>query len=440
MGLKQDAWKAILSSYDLTLSQRVSPEVTAQEIKDATGGREPRLVCSMDSRHSVPEVLQQRGLFVLPVRNGVYRLVEGKGYEELPSIDGSPETWAHSLWFNFATREGSGEDPHLLYTYNTGLLSEFTGVDSLYQTSVGRRRSTRFEFKVGPSRPLTVEGVQFQVDGLFESSDEIIVVEAKVGAREDFLIRQLYYPYRHYDEETTKGVRTVFFVYDEDSDIYNFWDYHFNDPYDYASVELQGARKFRISPTEPDLDEYREVDRREELGWVIPQADTVERLQEIPFLVKRGYRNSKALQECYGFRRRQANYYSKAVEENLGLIDRSGGNYTLTDLGREYVNLRPDRRHELLARQMLQSPIINEIFQTLVERYVENLGRGDAVITRSEIAELIGENANLTGTTLDRRARTILAWFEWMSRHVGIIWVEGNELRLVLEPFGAGGQ
>lgn len=257
MAKNQKAWKAILAEYDFDLDQHVSPPVTADQIKQATGGEEPRIVCSMDSRSSLPNVLRERGLFVLPVRNGKYRLVEGKGYEDLPPIDGAPEAWSHDIGFDLVTRHGgSGEDPYLLHAYNTGLLSDFTGVDKLYQTTAGRRRSTRFEFTVGPSRRLTVDGVQFQVDGLFEGSDDIVILEAKVGTRDDFLIRQLYYPYRHYKKETDKTVRTIFFVYDESAEIYNFWEYRFKDPSDYASIELQRAEKFQISPTHHTLNEY----------------------------------------------------------------------------------------------------------------------------------------------------------------------------------------
>jgi hypothetical protein len=257
MTKKQEAWTAILAEYGLELDRYVSPPVTADQIKQATDGEEPRIVCSMDSRASVPDVLRERGLFVLSVRNGEYRLVEGKGYEDLPPIDDAPEPWSHEIGFDLVTRHGgSGEDPYLLHAYNTGLLSDFTGIDSLYQTTAGRRYSTRFEFTVGPSRSLTVDGVQFQVDGLFEGPDDIVVVEAKAGARDDFIIRQLYYPYRHYKEQTDKNIRTIFFVHDETNGIYNFWEYRFNDPSDYASIELQQAEKFQISPTHHTLNEY----------------------------------------------------------------------------------------------------------------------------------------------------------------------------------------
>lgn len=257
MTKKQEDWEAILSTNDLPLEDRVSPVFSSDDIKKATGGREPRLVCSMDSRKSVPEILRKQGLFVLPVQNGKYRLVKGKGYQHLPAIERPPKKWKHQIGFELTTRHGgSGEDPHLLHAYNTGLLSKFTDIDELYQTTAGRRYSTEFEFCVGDSRPLRVNSVQFQVDGLFEGPDDIVVVEAKAGSRDDFITRQLYYPYRHYRKEANKSIRTIFFIYDEDEETYSLWEYGFSDPYDYASIELQEAQRFRITPTEHRLDEF----------------------------------------------------------------------------------------------------------------------------------------------------------------------------------------
>lgn len=258
MTKKQEDWQAILNHCDLEIVDGVSPEFDSQDIKEATGGREPRLVCSMDSRESVPPVLENRNLFVLPVRNGVYRLVEGKGYEELPLVEGASRTWNHDIGFNLVTRcGGSGEDPHLLHTYNTGLLSSFLGIEELYQTTTGRRYSTEFEFCVGSSRRISVDGVQFQVDALFEGESDIVIVEAKAGKRNDFIIRQLFYPYCHYATMHDKTVRTVFYVYDEDTSVHRLWEFTFDDPQNLSSLTRRRSRKFRIDAIQRDISEYQ---------------------------------------------------------------------------------------------------------------------------------------------------------------------------------------
>jgi hypothetical protein len=258
MTKKQEDWKAILSHLDPTFDEGVSPKFDSADIKEATGGREPRLVCSMDSRSAVPPVLEESGLFVLPVRNGVYRLVKGRGYEKLPPIDGPAHRWEDSIGFDLVTRyQGRGEDPALLHAYNTGLLSDFLDVDDLYQTTAGRRYSTDFEFRVGPSREIAVDSVQFQVDGLFESKDDIVIVEAKAGVRDDFIVRQLYYPYRHYAAEHNKTVRPVFYVYDEKAGVHSIWEYDFEEPKDYTSLTVERRGKFRIGGGQRDISEFQ---------------------------------------------------------------------------------------------------------------------------------------------------------------------------------------
>ncbi|WP_416838757.1 type II restriction enzyme [Haloferax sp. DFSO52] len=257
MTKKQDDWQAILDHLDLTFENGVSSTFDSVDIKYATGDREPRLVCSMDSRSSVPPVLKNDDLFVLPVRNGVYRLVQGKGYEELPFIDGAPTSWNNKIAFDLVTRHGGeGEDPHLLHAYNTGLLSNFLGIDELYQTTAGRRYSTAFKFRVGDSKTISVDGVQFQVDGLFEGENDIVIVEAKAGSRDDFITRQLYYPYRHYATEHDKTVRTVFYIYDESAGVHFLWEYSFDDPHDYTSLFVERSGKYRIDDPQSNLSEF----------------------------------------------------------------------------------------------------------------------------------------------------------------------------------------
>jgi hypothetical protein len=110
---------------------------------------------------------------------------------------------------------------------------------------------------VGSSRPIPVNSVQFQVDGLFESKDEIVIVEAKAGTRDDFIIRQLYYPYRHYAAEHDKTIRTVFYIYDEGTGVNYLWEYSFDDPQDYTSLTVERSEKYRINNPQQDLSWYQ---------------------------------------------------------------------------------------------------------------------------------------------------------------------------------------
>ena len=69
-------------------------ELTASDIKKATQKhkiKEPRILCTQTTREMRPEIFQSLGLFLLPVKNGIYRIFKGEGYVDIPEIEGYPE-------------------------------------------------------------------------------------------------------------------------------------------------------------------------------------------------------------------------------------------------------------------------------------------------------------------------------------------------------------
>jgi len=58
--------------------------LTAEQIKRAcqdfteTGEKEVRILCKQDTRESRPHVFKDLGFFILPVRNGEYRIIKGE--------------------------------------------------------------------------------------------------------------------------------------------------------------------------------------------------------------------------------------------------------------------------------------------------------------------------------------------------------------------------
>ncbi len=64
----------------------------AEQIKIATlafkttGEREVRVLCKQDSREDRPNVFAENNLFILPIKNGVYTILQGEGYIDIPEI------------------------------------------------------------------------------------------------------------------------------------------------------------------------------------------------------------------------------------------------------------------------------------------------------------------------------------------------------------------
>jgi hypothetical protein len=48
----------------------------------------------------------------------------------------------------------------------------------------------------------------------------------------------------------------------------------------------------------------------------------------------------------------------------------------------------------------------------------------DRSITKQHIIDLLKKKSDLTGSTLERRARTIRSWFRWIRNNLGIVEVD----------------
>jgi hypothetical protein len=218
---KQDKWADVVREMGLDLSKPLN-YVSATEVKRITH-EEPRLMASMDSRERLPSVFAERGLFVLPVSNGRYAIVRGRGYQELEDL-GEPRTFQSRLPFEMtALAYGTGETGRILHAFHSGVLNDFTAVPEMYQVVGGKSRTSNFEFRVDGSGTISVEGAGMEVDMGFEGRNSLILIEGKAHRRENFLIRQLYYPYRSFRDFQSKNVRAFFFV--ADAGTFSLWEY-----------------------------------------------------------------------------------------------------------------------------------------------------------------------------------------------------------------------
>jgi hypothetical protein len=169
--------------------------------------------------------------------------------------------------------------------------------------------------------------------------------------------------------------------------------------------------------------EYQKVkpvkDKRE-----IPQADDVNKISEFPLRVSEGYDTADKIKHAFGFVNRQSSYYRHA-SEILGLVSRDKRwRYKLTDKGEEYLHLSSQQKSRYLCKLLLEFPIVNQVF---LDISID----ASKVIGRQHIVELLKKNSHLTGSTLRRRAQTIISWFKWIRNNLGLVEVNDNgEIRI----------
>ena len=382
----QDAWARLLTE--------LGPPpflVTATQIKSLTGV-EPRLATKFDHREARPQALREAT--ILPVRNGEYVVLPGDGYHDLESSGGriisyrvAPEVRARTATLPW-TSPPSSESQVLDMALVSGMLAEFLGEERLFLTIRGRLRAPRFGFTFA-GEALEAEGVQVEADAGVEG-DSLYLIEAKLGTRDNFHVRQLYYPFRMWRESCAKPVLPVFCCHSDR--VFHFWLYDFAPADNYHGLTLRRAASYTLEEDvgTPTLRNLLDAYPRGALPALpFPQADRLERVIDLADAVASGASE-------YGFIPRQEGYYRNAAAF-LGLLDP------------EFTQGTRAQRHAAILKRLVELPVFREACE-----YMDEHARFPP---RPWVAERILANTSLRGTTLERRAGTVLAWLQWLSTH-----------------------
>jgi hypothetical protein len=415
---KIEKWSDIVTQLHIDVSKPIN-NITAKQIKQITN-EDARLMAKIDRIENLPRVFRENKLFLLPVSRKEYAIVKGEGYHKLePITDTKPITHTTQLPISASFLKAESEGVLLEYATSCGLLEKVIGTQNLIQTFRDRTTTPNFSFEVDRSQ-LTVNRAQIEVDAGFENPGQIILFEAKIGVPTSFAIRQLYYPFRT-AYQSGKIVRNFFFCLKKavERRLYLFWEYEF-DPYDsFESIKLVQCKQYQIKISKrASVKEYQNV-RPIENKKEIPQANDVNKISEFPLRIFEGYDTADKIKHAFGFVNRQSSYYRHA-SEILGLVSRDqNGRYKLSDRGEAYLSLSSQRKSQYICKLLLEFPIVNQVFLDI------SIEPGK-VINRQHIVDLLKKNSHLTGSTLGRRAQTIVSWFRWIRNNLGIVDVNKN--------------
>lgn len=248
------SWEKIFIDYNI-LEHDFSEkpfELTAKQIKAAcqefkgTTEKEVRILCKQDTRESRPQIFKDNNLFLLPKKNGIYYIVKGEGYVNIPKTNTEVIEYKSKLDFKLeSSMVGDSEMQHLDLAYASSLVRTFMNDDSLLLTIRGRKYTPGFTFNV-ENQTLTVESVQTEVDAGYEGRDKIVLIEAKNSDVTNTIIRQLYYPYRQWKQQTSKDIYLLFFDRDKTNNVYNIWQFEFENENDYNSIKLVKSGRYKI--------------------------------------------------------------------------------------------------------------------------------------------------------------------------------------------------
>lgn len=404
------AWGKLFDELDIRthLDATGRFNLTAEQIKRHTG-KEPRNMSKWDSREARPEVLRQMGVTILPTSRQGYALLKGDGYLSLPpaqpAVHHPPqklEPFTTLPWRDELTKESVAIDVAAI----SSMLNKFTGEKNFALTIRGRSGTSEFSFDFQGAdkvHRLTVDRAQIEVDAGFEG-DSVWLIEAKIGEPEDFLVRQLFYPWRMWQEQISKPVVPLFLNYSNKT--FGMFRYGFGSAENYHSITLLEKRWFTLDAPEDvaSLENLFESSRPVMRTKPFPQADTLGTVIVAVELFASEITNAADLAVRLDFDGRQGQYYTAAARW-LDFIERGTGKVKLSSSGKKFVAASRWARFQIMFQAVAATPVFRECIRRNLEQ--------KPMLDR-EIAELILAQGYATKSTAHRRAQTVIAWLAWL--------------------------
>ena len=417
MGVNDTAWQILFDKYDIlgNIERNGQFIISSNQIKEF---REPRLMTKFDHKINLPTIFADNRLAILPISRGDYVISSFSAYKEFePPVNDvqrvSIPAHIQSLMPQFLVSEAIA----LNCANACGILSDFLEDEALVPTVSGRMSSGNFGFDIETDsgvKRIDVANSQIEIDAAYEGINCLSLFEAKRDLSDDFLVRQLYYPFRVWKERVTKPVKPVFLVFS--NGMFNLYQYEFDDPQNYNSLKLVKQKNYVIA-TEISLSDIENllitVPLVAEPKISFPQADRMSRIVNLIELLNKKPMTKQDITSKYAFDERQTNYYTDAGRY-LGLIKKGhdeNGNilFQLSTRGRHILGLEYKERQLAIVTQILAHKVFNETLKLHLQ-YGEMPDK-QTIIRIMKEANLYNIEAD---STYLRRSSTVVGWINWI--------------------------
>jgi hypothetical protein len=417
-----NAWEKIFEHYQVINILKNSDNflISSNEINKF---REARLMTKFDHKSQCPKLFTDNNLSILPVSRGTYIIGEFETFHKFNQDNVAIKKIPFPIFLeSLSYKDITSEATAINCAFVSGILQDFTGEINLYPTVNGRMGSSIFDFNINSNKDLfkvNVENSQIEIDGGYEGSDSLNLIEAKNYISDDFLIRQLFYPYKLWVNKIDKRVRSIFLTYT--NGVFHLREYAFPDQGYYNSIQLLKQGKYAFQNDVINIETIQKILSKitimNEPKVPFPQADSFARVINLCELLKqKGTLTKEEITQNYDFDSRQTDYYSNAGKY-LGLIDWEKEEDTtickLTMRAENLFNLSIfDRQIEFIKLILSHS-----VFKNTLELYLDRGG----ILTRQEIIKVM-HNSNLhkvnSDSTYIRRSSTISSWINWIMNLV----------------------
>lgn len=393
-------------------------EITATKINEF---REARLMTKFDHKSQLPKLFADNKLSILPTSRGGYVIGEFETFCDFNTdeIEVSPiefPTFLESLDYRDITSEATA----INCAFVSKILHNFTEEENLLPTVSGRMSSSSFSFGINSTKGLfnvNVGNSQVEIDGGYEGDSSLNLIEAKNYISDDFLVRQLYYPFKLWSGKIQKQVRPIFLTYS--NGVFHLREYEFSNVNHYNSLVLVKHRKYVVQEGSFNLEALAQIidttKTVKEPEIPFPQADSFERVINLCELLKqKEFISKEDITQNYDFDGRQTDYYSNAgkylglVETGKDLLTGQTGCF-LTAKGKKVFNLNLIERQKEFVRLIVS----HKAFKETLKLYLDNgeMPNKEVIVEIMKRCRLYNVGSD---STYFRRASTIIGWTNWI--------------------------
>lgn len=419
-GLNDIAWEKLFEKYEILsqIDEQGQFIISASAIREY---REPRLMAKFDHSINLPQIFSKHGLSILPISRGDYLISHFEAYHQFETpVEAVTRVSLPAYIQSIDPGSIPSEAVAINCALSSGILSDFLGEQPLCATVSGRMGSGKFSFGIrdlssGNIREVMVNNAQIEIDAALEGPNSLAILEAKRDISADFLVRQLYYPFRAWQDRIPKRVRPIFLIYS--NGIYHLYEYEFQNTGWYHSLKLLQQKNYSVEDTGISWEDLLTVKSQiyefvAEPEISFPQADSFQRVINICELLSSQELSREEITENYAFNIRQTNYYTDAGRY-LGLVQKRYENrkpiYSLSERGKKIMRLGYKQRQIALCKCILEHEVFYKAF---------SLSRSNYLLPKQQIVSIM-KSVRLyqveSDSTYYRRASTISGWISWMQ-------------------------
>ena len=251
--------------------------------------------------------------------------------------------------------------------------------------------------------PYEIDGVQIEVDGGYEGVNNLHLVEAKIGFRNNINIRQLLYPQLFWQKQMRqlpnnkifKHVKSYIFYYQDD--IFRFIPFKYDGKIITALHDQEKAFSFyrECNFSLSILSKARNIEVNDNVPF--PQADDFEKVHAILLNIEKEDCPTKvSIASDFDIVERQYDYYFNVLRW-MNLCEFHDKCIYLTDRGKLVLSFNIEKRMERFATIIFSEPICYNALKGLPQN-------------NSDF-----KRYSMSGSTISRRLHTIQSWIKYFN-------------------------